>query len=196
MEPWRIAPPLLEDLYTMEDALVLGSMFLAVLRHADRVKIACVSELVNSISHIRTASDGKSWVLPPYYTFLHFSQFGRGTAMRTIVNSPKYDSKEFLDVPYVDAQAVITDDETVVLFAINRSLSESLMLQTKLRGFDRYLVEQHIVLTSGNPKDTNTQQDPWNVKPSKIKGVQMEGEILETVLPKLSWNVIVLKKVK
>ena len=58
---WRIAPPLLEDVYTFQDSLVLGCMFMAVLKHSDRVEIACVSELVNTISHIRTRNGGGAY---------------------------------------------------------------------------------------------------------------------------------------
>ena len=40
-QAWAVAPPLLEDIYTMEDALVVGGMLITLLKNADRVKIAC-----------------------------------------------------------------------------------------------------------------------------------------------------------
>jgi alpha-N-arabinofuranosidase len=46
MEPWSVAPPLLEDVYTFEDALVVGSFIITLLKHADRIKMACLAQLV------------------------------------------------------------------------------------------------------------------------------------------------------
>ncbi|OPX42786.1 intracellular exo-alpha-(1-_5)-L-arabinofuranosidase [Ruminiclostridium hungatei] len=193
---WRIAPPLLEDIYTTEDALALGGMLLAVLKNADRVEIACVSELVNCISHIRTRNGGGAWVLPPYYTFLLFSKYGRGTSLVTAIKSPKYDSTDFTDVPYLDAAATIADNGDLTIFAINRSLEETLPLETELRGFSEYKVAEHIVLTSGNPKDTNTEENPNFVTPKSIGDARIDGNKVMANLPKLSWNVIRLQKIK
>jgi alpha-N-arabinofuranosidase len=193
-EKWRTAPPLLEDVYTMEDVLVLGGMLLSVLRHADRVEIACLSELVNCISHIRTRNGGGAWVMPPYYAFLHFSQYGRGTALHTAVDSPLYDSKEFTDAPYLDAQAVQHDDGSIAVFAINRSAEEAMPFETELRGFEGYTVKQHIVVSSDDPKDTNTENDPAHVQPKTAGNAVFEDGLVKAELEKLSWNVILLEK--
>ena len=196
-EKWRIAPPLLEDIYTAEDALALGGMLLAVLRHADVVKIACVSELANCISHIRTRNEGGAWVLPAYYSWLHYSQFGRGTAMQTMVKSDSYDCAEAKDVPYLDAQAIMQDNGDVVLFAINRSLDEQLDLNMSLRGFEgSFEVTRHIVLTADDPKATNTEVDPLNVVPTENGNAKCSGSTVTAQLDKMSWNVIYLTAVK
>ena len=193
-EKWRIAPPLLEDIYTAEDALALGGMLLAVLRHADTVKIACVSELVNCISHLRTRNGGGCWALPPYYAFLHYCNYGRGTAMDTKVISDTYDCRDFTDVPYLDAQAVIGDDGSITIFAINRSLDDALEMETELRGFEEYHVEKHIVLTADDAKATNTEENPENVIPREDGNAVCEDGRVKAVLEKMSWNVICLKK--
>lgn len=136
---WGTAPSLLEDTYVMEDAVALGSMLITILRNCDLVKIACLSELVNCISHIRTRTGGGCWVLPPYYTFLHYSQYGRGIVLNPRIDSPVYDSSEYTDVPYLDSVPVLNDDGTLTIFAINRSLEEGLPLTVELRGFtDQY----------------------------------------------------------
>jgi alpha-N-arabinofuranosidase len=191
---WSSVPPLLEDVYTMEDAVTLGGMFITVLRHADRVEIACISELCNTISWIRTRKNGGVWVLPPYYAFLHFSKYGRGTSLITLIDSPKYDSTDFTGVPFVDAAAVLSDNGDITIFAVNRSLTEEIPLETELRGFDKYAVDDHIVLESAGPKDTNTEDNPGAVRPKNISTASIEGTKLNARLPKLSWNVIRLKK--
>ena len=195
-DKWKITKPLLEDIYTMEDALALGGMLLSVLRHADRVEIACMSELVNCISHIRTSNGGGAWVLPPYYTFLLYSKYGRGTSLMTSIDSPRYDSADFSDVPYLDAGAVLNDNGDISIFAINRSLDEALPVEIDLRGFDSYIVEQHIVLESENAKDTNTEEQPDHVVPHNNGNAKIDGGKVAASLPKLSLNVICLKKMK
>lgn len=191
---WRVAPPLLEDTYTAEDALALGGMLLSVLRHADCVKIACISELVNCISHLRTRNGGGCWALPPYYIFLHYSQYGRGIAMQTRVISDTYDSKDFADVPYLDSQAVMDNEGNITLFAINRSLDTPLSLEVALRGFGEYQVDKHIVLTADDPKATNTEKNPENIVPGETGNAVWKDGCVKAVLDKMSWNVIRLKK--
>jgi len=189
-EKWRIAPPLLEDTYTAEDALALGGMLLAVLRHADTVKIACVSELVNCISNLRTRNGGGCWAMPPYYTFMHYCTYGRGTALDTRVVSDTYSCDKFPVVPYLDAQAVLGRDGSVTIFAINRSLDEEMELTAELRGFEDMRVDRHIVLTADDPKATNTEQEPDNVTPAEDGNARFCDGKLTAELKKLSWNVI------
>ena len=193
--PWTFAPPLLEQNYALEDAVVLGGLLITILKYTDRIKIACLSELVNCISHIRTENGGSCWTLPPYYTFLHFSKYARGTALQPKVDSPKYDSQQFTDVPYVDAIATMDMDENITVFAINRNLEDSMILETEMRGFENYNVAEHIILEGADPKDTNTKDNPNKVMPHSSGNAAIEDGKVQATLPKLSWNVIRLTKI-
>lgn len=187
---WTIAPPLLEDTYNMEDAVALGSILITILRNCDLVRIACLSELCNCISHIRTRTGGGCWVLPPYYSFLHFSRFGRGTVLIPRVDSPVYDSRDYTDVPYLDAVPVLGDDGRLTVFAVNRSLEETLPLRVELRGFgSAYVPEECIVLSHPDPKATNTEEHPDNVTPRRGSAAVEDGLLCADLAP-LSWNVI------
>ena len=84
--PWQIAPPLLEDHYNFEDALMVGLMMITLLKHADRVKIACLAQLVNVIAPIMTEPDGKAWRQTIYYPFLHASRYGRGVVLQPLLD--------------------------------------------------------------------------------------------------------------
>jgi alpha-N-arabinofuranosidase len=191
---WRIAPPLLEDTYTMEDAVALGSMLITILRNCDLIRIACLSELCNCISHIRTRNGGGCWVLPPYYAFLHYSRYGRGTVLIPKIDSPLYDSTDYSDVPFLDAVPVLNDDGHLTVFAVNRSLTETLPLRAELRGFDGcWAPDECITLSHTDPKATNTEDLPLNVQPRRGTAC-MEGGMLCADLAPLSWNVIRLKK--
>jgi len=72
--PWQTAPALLEDVYTFEDALLVGLMLITLIKHADRVKVACLAQLVNVIAPIMTeAGGGSAWKQTIYYPFMHAS---------------------------------------------------------------------------------------------------------------------------
>lgn len=191
---WPEVKAILEDCYTAEDAVALGGMLISILRYSDRVKIACMSELVNCISNLRTRPGGGCWALPPYYTYLLYSKYGRGTALHTRIDSPKYDCEDFTDVTYLDAIGVLGDDGSLTLFAINRSMDEDLPMELELRGFEDYRVDKHIVITADDPKATNTEEDPEHVVPKADGNAAVEDGKVQATLPKLSWNVIHLVK--
>ncbi|MEO3947801.1 alpha-N-arabinofuranosidase [Gorillibacterium sp. CAU 1737] len=193
---WQVAPPEFEDVYNLEDALVVGCCLITLMKHADRVKIACLAQLVNVIAPISTENGGPLWLQTTYYPYLHASLYGRGTVLHPILHSPKYDSKDFSDVPYVEAVAVYNEEAgEVTVFAVNRHLTEALELQTDLRSFGSVQVIEHHVLTHDDLRACNTKEAPNTVKPhlQSTEELQVDGGRLEIRLPKASWNVIRLK---
>ena len=132
IDPWSIAPPQLEDIYNFEDALLVGSMLITLLKNADRVKIACMAQLVNVIAPIMTENGGPAWKQTIFYPYMHTSVYGRGVVLNPIVSSPKYDSKDFTDVPVLDTTAVYNEEnEELTIFAVNRDLEDSLLLEVR-----------------------------------------------------------------
>ncbi|OAS20595.1 alpha-N-arabinofuranosidase [Paenibacillus oryzisoli] len=197
IEPWSIAPPQLEDIYNHEDALLVGCMLISMLKRADRVKMACLAQLVNVIAPIMTANGGAAWKQTIYYPYLHASVFGRGTVLVPLIKSPKYDAKDYTDVPYLEAVAVHNEDASeLTIFAVNRHLAEALPLEMDLRSFGSFHIVEHIVLEHEDLKASNTLEAPDRVKPHSAGSatISMNGQI-EAVLGKASWNVIRLKLV-
>ena len=92
-EPWQKAPALLEDIYNFEDALLVGLMLITFMKHADRVKMACLAQLVNVIAPIMTEVNGPAWKQTIYYPYLHASKYGRGIALQPVLYSTKHDTK-------------------------------------------------------------------------------------------------------
>ena len=173
-DKWNRALPLLEDVYNFEDALLAGSMLITLLRNADRVKIACLAQLVNVIAPIMTRNGGGVWAQTIYWPFMHASKYGRGTALR----------------PLVDATATLADDGSVTLFAVNRDLNEDIELSADLRAFGNLRVAEHIVLHHDDVKAVNTEAAPDTVSPAQGAPGALDGGRLSVVLPRLSWNVI------
>ena len=191
---WNRALPLLEDIYNFEDALLVGSMLITFLRNADRVKIACMAQLVNVIAPIMTRNGGGAWAQTIYWPLLHASQYGRGTALRAVVDTPVYDCKDYEAVPELDATATLGEDGSVTIFAVNRSLEEGMELTVDLRDFSGLSTVSHEVLVHEDVKAINTEENPNNVSPRAIPGGKLEGGRLVIEIPRLSWNVIRVTK--
>lgn len=193
LEKWIQHPHQLEDVYNLEDALLVGSMLITLLRHANRVKIACLAQLVNVIAPIMT-SDRGAWKQTIFYPYMEASRYGRGTVLQTLVQTPVYESK-YGDAPYIDSVAIKDEEkETLTIFAVNKNLTDDFELTADLRQFEGYTVKEHSVLTGKDLKATNTEEHPDTVAPVLSTDSGVEDGRLIAHLPARSWNVIRLSK--
>jgi alpha-N-arabinofuranosidase len=189
--PWQVAPPLCEEPYTLEDALVVGCMLISLLNHADRVKIACLAQLVNAIAPISTQSGGGVWRQTTFFPFLHASRYGQGTALHLEVSSPCYANSEFDAVPLLEAATTFDEErEALTIFAVNRSQKDALRLECDIRALRSYEVLQHLILEHANSKAVNTLVGPDEVAPHSGGDARCRGGSLTATLPRLSWNAI------
>jgi alpha-N-arabinofuranosidase len=190
--PWLEAPPIAEERYTLEDALVVGSMLLALLRCADRVKIGCIAQLVNILGPIMTVRGGAAWRQTIFYPYLHASLYGHGTALQFVMESPVFETKRFGAVPVVDA--AVTRDEatgTVTLFAVNRDPeSRPVALNVDLRSFGTLSFLDHTMLSHPDPLAANTANEPNKVIPTTGERISIEDGKFTISLAPLSWNVL------
>jgi alpha-L-arabinofuranosidase len=190
-EPFVRAPPIGEDAYTVADALVVGCLLITLLRHADRVRIACIAQLVNVIPPIRTLDGGPAWRQTTYFPLLHASRFGRGTVLRVEPAAPTYDVDGEGAVPLLEATAVHDPGaDALTVFAVNRS-AEPLSLEAVLRGLAGLGVVEHLVLADGDLGAANTAEAPDRVSPRPRDGARVGGDgVLRAELPPRSWNVV------
>ena len=192
---WPVAPPLIEEVYNMEDALIVGGALITLLNNADRVKAACLAQLVNVIGPIMTETGGAAWRQTIFHPFAQAARFGHGRVMQARVTSPAYAAKSFPEIPYLHTAVVDNPaDGSTAIFALNRHLNEPLELTAELRGLgsDRTLVLaselQHPQL-----KTVNTRQTPDAVAPRTNPDVAVAGERITARLKPASWNVIVTR---
>lgn len=192
--PWQVAPPLLEDHYNFEDALMVGLMMITLLKNADRVKIACLAQLVNVIAPIMTEADGRAWRQTIYYPFLHASTYGRGTVLQTISDTPSHETSGHGEIKDIVSVAVYSEEKKeLAVFAVNRNLEEDHLLSMDVRSFEGFETIQKIEMVSDDLKAENTPVCE-QVVPQTDGNIRIENGIVETVLKKASWNVIILRK--
>ncbi len=192
--PWQTAPHLLEEHYTFEDALLVGLMLITLLKHADRVKIACLAQLVNVLAPIMTEADGGAYKQTIFYPFAHASRYGRGTVLQTVMKSTVHDTLEHENVDDVVSVSVYNEEkEELTIFAVNRNIREDITLSADIRSFSGYELLEKLELTSEDLQAENSFLKEL-VQPVVAKDATMENGMLTTVLKKASWNVIRMKK--
>jgi alpha-L-arabinofuranosidase len=188
---WPVAPRLIEDTYSVKDAVVVGTLLITLLRHSDRVSAACQAQLVNAIAPIRTEPGGPAWRQATFYPFAHASRFAKGEVLDLVISTPSYESSRYGDTPIVDAVATHDRDSgQLVVFAVNRHREEQVGLTVGLRAFPGYRVVEHLLLADDDLDAVNTRDHPDRVTPSIGARPSMDGASLEVVLPPVSWNVL------
>lgn len=189
-DDWPEAPRLLEDNYSVTDAVVFGSLLIALLRHADRVTVACLAQLVNVIAPILTEPGGPAWRQTTFFPFAQASRYGRGRVLDVRVDSPTYTTRKYGEADLLHATAVRADDGAVTVFAVNRGRTEALPLEVALSGLGLSMVVEHSALADADPDARNTLDEPERVTPHPVQGAALTDGTLTAVLEPLSWNVI------
>lgn len=189
-EKWETAPSILQEKYSLLDALVVGGLGITLLNNVDTVEIACLAQLINVIAPITTVRGGEVFKQTIYHPFHMLSKYGRGTTMKAAIEAPTYTS-EFGELPIVES-AVVYDEtkEEIRVFALNCSQDEDTEFTVELQGYGNKKLKKHLALFGDDPEVRNTIDQPDNV-------VMKEMDIAETsgttaVLPKMSWNVLIL----
>lgn len=185
-----IAPHILEDVYTLQDAIVFGGLMNTLLNNCDVVKMACLAQLVNVIAPIMTQAKGKAIRQTIFYPFKYVANNAKGKTLRTVNTCDKFDSK-FGKADYISS-AITYDDKEICIFLVNYANEEN-ETQIDLNLFDGIKVVESITLNDKNIKKQNTFDDPSAVVPQKLSGVKTEGSSVIVKLPALSWNMIKLQ---
>ncbi len=189
--PWMEAPRLLEDKYSLLDALAFGGMAITLINHADRVKIACLAQLVNVIAPIVTEPGKGAYRQTIYYPFKDISLFARGTSLQPVANSDIKVTEKYGEVPAVIFASVLSDDEkTITVFALNTSKTEDATTEIDIHSFGNSRMIYRSELTGSDLSAINTLENQNAVKPEFVPLEQSSSGIYTVQLKKASWNVL------
>ncbi|WP_025158802.1 alpha-N-arabinofuranosidase [Leifsonia aquatica] len=195
VDNWPTAPRLLEDTYTVSDAVVFGSLLITLLKHADRVTSASLAQLVNVIAPIMTEPGGPAWRQTTFFPFAATSANGRGVALDVHVTSGTYATERFGEVPLVDA--VATHDAEAgryAVYAVSRAVDAPTELVIDLA--DLGIDPADLTVTARTLSDpdldaANTIEDPDRVSLAEAPFTR-DGSTLRIELPAVSWTEILL----
>jgi alpha-N-arabinofuranosidase len=180
----KFAPHLIEEVYNLEDALVVSGFLHSFIRHADVVKIANIAQIVNVIAPIQTRGD-ELLVQSIFYPFEMFSKRREGTSLKTNLSGPGYEGKTNGAVHYIDSSAILHEDRLHV-FITNRNLDETAPVQIRMADRNIAALDRAESLTGLDPKAFNSFEQPDVIQPSPFSECRIVDGQAELELPALS----------
>jgi alpha-N-arabinofuranosidase len=184
------APHLLEEIYNLEDALLVGGLLITLIRNADRIKIACLAQLVNVIAPIMTNPNGL-FRQTIYYPYDWALQYARGRVLDLLIESPTYDVPDLNGVGYIDAAATMNaGDGRTTLFILNRDLSKARQIEVVWEDASKSRVAVSQVLTGNDLKAGNGFDAPERVKPQAFDKPSTNNGRTRFEVPARSYTVI------
>jgi alpha-L-arabinofuranosidase len=184
------APHLLEEVYNLEDALLVGGILNTLMRNADRVKIACLAQLINVIAPIMTNAKGtlRQTIFYPYSFAL---QFARGNVLNLLVESPTYEVSQLGQVPFLDAAGTLNpEDGKVSLFILNRDLNKAHGIEVNWQERAPSQVLTSTTLTGSDLKAFNSFEASQRVIPQQFDKPSTAGGRTKFEVPARSYTVI------
>lgn len=189
--PWEKAPRLLEDKYSLLDALAFGGLAITLLNHADRVKVACLAQLVNVIAPIFAEPGKGAYRQTIYWPFRDISLYGRGVSLQPVVTSDKKITDKYGEVPAVIFASVYNEEKKEIsVFSLNTSKTENSETTIDLQSFSNTKMIMRTELTGSDLSAQNSLENPDRVAPAKVELSEGDSGIYTLCLKKASWNVI------
>ena len=188
---WEYAAPRLEQIYNLMDALVFGGLICSLLNHADRIKMACLAQLINAIAPILTQPGGSVVKQPIFYPFQQVSTYGRGQVLKPIITCPVYDSPKYGDVPVLQSTVVYNEERSeIAVFVLNCDQTDSVEVSFDFRSFGGVKPIEHVILDGSDLRAVNSFAEPEKVKPRSLPIEAIQAGLIQVILPKLSWNML------
>ncbi|WP_084106080.1 alpha-N-arabinofuranosidase [Demequina sp. NBRC 110056] len=194
VDEFEFAPRLLEDRYTVLDAVVFGSLLITLLRHCDRVTSASLAQLVNVIAPIMTEPGGPAWRQTTFFPFALTSRLATGQALRVPVTSGTFATSRLGEVADVDAVATWDEEAgTAAVFVVNRALDGSRTVRVDVSALGSTSIAEAHLIADDDLDAANTLEDPERVAPVDLEGAVIEEGVLTLTLPAVSWAAVSLQ---
>jgi alpha-N-arabinofuranosidase len=190
---WPIAPRLIEEVYDLQDALMVGGALITLLNNADRVKVACQAQLVNVIGSIFAEPGGAAWRQTIFHPFKLVTQHAHGSVLQSQIQSTQCETRTAGIIDHIVASAVHdAGQRKIVFFVLNRETSGEEEVSIDLRGFPPITGCNAVQISGTDLLATNTQQAPDTVHPIEHADFSVKPDKIIARLRPLSWNVLLL----
>ncbi|WP_433796136.1 alpha-N-arabinofuranosidase [Actinoplanes sp. CA-252034] len=190
IDEWPVAPRLLEDVYTVADAVTVGGLLITLLNHADRVTSASLAQLVNVIAPIMTEPGGPAWRQTTFFPFSLTSASAGGTSLAVHLDADTVTTSRYGEVPAVAAAATVDDHGTIRLFLQNRDVTAPATVTVDLNGFPAHSSATATGIWDDDPYAANTRDEPDRVRPRANETVAISGNVVTITLPPVSWTAL------
>ena len=192
---WPVAPRLLEDHYSVADAVVVGNLLISLLRHSDRVHSASLAQLVNVIAPIMTEPGGRAWRQTTFHPFALTSRHAHGQVLRTSVRAPEVHTHKHGDAPLADAVATHDPDSgDVAVFVVNRAVDAPTTLAVDVRALGDVRLVDARTLADADPYARSTVGDDARLEPAANASAVVADGVARVELPPVSWSMVRLAR--
>jgi alpha-N-arabinofuranosidase len=170
---------------TMRDAVLAGLTLDTFHRHADKVAMANIAQLINCLQALFFAHEDKFAVTPTYHVFDLYLPHQGADSLRTLVSAPRSGylrAGNPASIRGLSASASMKDKQ-LTLTVTNPDLKQSRETEIILRGATAKEIKV-MMLGGGDAKAHNTFEDPRAVELKGGKAAQIsEGKVLYAFAP-------------
>ncbi|MGH3631136.1 MAG: alpha-L-arabinofuranosidase C-terminal domain-containing protein [Sciscionella sp.] len=182
---------MLEDVYSVADAVVLGNLLITLLKHSDRVTSASLAQLVNVIAPIMTEPGGPAWRQTTFFPFSVTSRLAAGEVIRPAITVERYETADYGEADLVDAVATFEQESgRGALFLVNRSQDELMTVTVDARSLAASRVIEALTLADDDVYAKNTLRDQTRVGLKPNTSATVDDGILTVTLSPVSWTAV------
>jgi alpha-N-arabinofuranosidase len=174
-------PGFLYQQNSLRDALVAAINFNIFVKHADRVKMANIAQMINVLQAMILTRDDKMLLTPTYHVFDLYKVYQDATSLPVTLKSPWY-SKEAIAIPSVSASAVRDSAGKIHVGLVNLDPNQPVTVTAKIEGIPAGAVSGRVI-TAAAMNAVNTFEQPRAVTAVAFGDARVEGDVLKVTLP-------------
>jgi alpha-L-arabinofuranosidase len=174
-------PGFLRQQNTLRDALVAALNIDIFTRHADRVRMANIAQMINVLQAMILTDGSRMLLTPTYHVFMMYRPYQDATYLPLQIDAPNYTLGGF-SVPSVHGSAVRAKDGHVYVALTNLEPDRAVQVQVTVSGLKAAGVSGQI-LTAPKITSRNTFDRPDAVEPASFDGARLQGDLLSVALP-------------
>lgn len=175
-------PGFLYQQNTLRDAILAGLILNIFHKHAERVQIANIAQMVNVLQAIILTDDSKMILTPTYHVFDMYKVHMDATMLPMTVSTENI-RRGRRQMPSVSTTASLSKDGTINVTFVNVDPHNAIEMSCDLRGTDKSKIAYAQVLTADKIDSHNTFNQPEVVKLADLKGAKLNKGKLSVTLP-------------
>lgn len=185
-------PGFLYQQNTLRDALLAGNILNIFHKHADRVRIANLAQMVNVLQSIILTDKEKMILTPTYYVFDMYKVHQDATLLPMTINSPDY-SRLNRKMKAISTTASVDKEGAIHVTFVNIDPKNAIEISCDVRGSKVAKITNGQIITAKEVGTHNTFENPYQVQLENFKDAKYKNGALTVKLPAKSLVTIELK---
>jgi len=178
-----------EEVYNLEDALVVASYLNIFVRNAHIVKMANMAQLVNVIAPIFTSPQG-CWYQTIFYPLEIFANHCYGESVQAFVDCPTYELNG-QQVPFLDVSSAFDKNKNeLVINVVNRNKDNPVGVDI-ISQFGNFEGKATVYEVNGKDIKDENSAEKQSVK-TVAKELNVKGDKLSYAFPAHSYTMIII----